>query len=296
MLLRHVADPDSELVLLQNGEIDVAWDLTPTQIQSISSTPGLTTSESPQAVLYWMWPNCTKAPLNNPATWEAIKWSIDYDGIIDTVLNGQALKVQSLSLEGLEGYNPATPYSKNPAMVSSILSQAGISNLSFQLQISSTNSVAQLIAPKLQSDMSDCGINVTLDSLTDAEIFTNWGTGDFQMLSDWWGGGLQSIMNFIPAWTLPSFGLAADWSDWNDPNVTSLSTQTYTTTTDAAADALYSQITNYCLTNAPFVVLWQMVYAIGMNTSVVGMTVPYSRLFIDFSKAYKQSVTGYTPT
>jgi peptide/nickel transport system substrate-binding protein len=296
VILKHVASADSELILLQKNEIDVAWDLTPSQISSLSSTPGLVTSSRPQAVLYWIWMNVAQKPFDNPKVWQAVKYSIDYDGLIQTLLNGQAIKNQTLSLQGLPGYNPAAPFSKNPTMAKSLLSQAGYPNgISAQMNVSSTNSVAVLTATKIQSDMADCGINITLNNITDAEIFTNWVNGNFQMGSDWWGGGLQSIMNFVPTWIIPAAGLAAKWSSWNDPQAVGLAEQTYTAPNESAADALYQQITNYCLDNAPFVILWQMVYAIGLSSSVVGLTVPFSRLFVDFSKVYKQSVGGYTP-
>ena len=48
IVLRHVADPSAQLLLLQKGDVDIARDLGADQLKSIAGNKNLTIAASPQ--------------------------------------------------------------------------------------------------------------------------------------------------------------------------------------------------------------------------------------------------------
>jgi len=216
VIFQHVATPEAELTLLQQGEVDVIYDAVPSQIAANQYTEGLVSSESSQATTSFLWLNQSQPPFNQGAdVWNAVKWSIDYDGLINNVLSGAGVNVQTLSWKGLEGYDANNPFQHNPAMVKQLLTQAGFPNgISFTLKYNADDSIVPIYVPKLQSDMAACGITVTLDGEPGGQMATDDSNGNFAGLTTWEGGGLQHIANIAWVNLDARAGFWATWTNW----------------------------------------------------------------------------------
>ena len=85
IVMRHVADPSAQLLLLQKGDVDIARDLGSDQLKTIAGNKNLTIASAPQGTSMYMAMNQTMPELQKVQVHQAIKWAIDYDAIAKNI-------------------------------------------------------------------------------------------------------------------------------------------------------------------------------------------------------------------
>src|SRR5678809_1629688 len=87
---------------------------------------------------------------------EALRMAIDYDGIVNDLLSGNAQKVQTIIPSPMFGYNNDAPFQQDVEGAKALLQKAGVSNVSLELLIPSGAAPGGVqwsdLAAKLQSD------------------------------------------------------------------------------------------------------------------------------------------------
>ncbi|MBV9523625.1 MAG: ABC transporter substrate-binding protein, partial [Alphaproteobacteria bacterium] len=89
VIVRHVKEPSSQRLLLEKGDIDMARNLTPDMIKVLGENANLTVSDYPKADTYYLGLNQSVEPLKNPKVREALRYLIDYQGMVNSFLKGQ---------------------------------------------------------------------------------------------------------------------------------------------------------------------------------------------------------------
>lgn len=292
ILIQHVADSTTEINGLTTGTYDIAWDPTPTQAQSLFWGPSTAVQEQLQPRIYYVWLNAAQPPFNNPAVNNALKWAIDYNGIVNNVLDGFGQTWQTLSFPNLPGADPSTPYSYDPSKAKSLLASAGYPN-GFNMTIYEANDqLTQGVVETVQSNLADVGVNATINNQPISTTIAEAQKGQIQALIAGWGGAFASMANLIPAWTSPSANSIASWFGWNDPQAVSLTNQWYAAPDDATANSVASQLTQYCLTNAPFIIFFDIEAEVAQRSYVGGFYIPNPEIFVDYRRIYKLPVTS----
>ena len=123
--IKAIQDSEEQARQLEQGEIDIAWNLERSHIEQLLLTPGIELTEFAQFAFYYMGMNLAYEPLSKPEVRDAIRYGIDYDGMINIVLQGAAEKIQTFIPKGFLGYNPAMPYTYNPEKAKQLLIDAG---------------------------------------------------------------------------------------------------------------------------------------------------------------------------
>src|SRR2546430_16422441 len=107
--------------------------------------------------------NVKQPPLDNVKVREAIRWSIDYDGIIRSLLRGGARKVQTIVPEGLFGFNASAPFQQDISKAKALLAEAGVGG-GFTVEMLVPTGPAPGgpqgagLAPQIQSDLAQARI------------------------------------------------------------------------------------------------------------------------------------------
>lgn len=86
IVLRHVPESSSQRLLLENGDVDVARDLSPDDLNSLSKAGKANVTAVPQATLMYLGLNQKNQYLAKPEVQEAIKWLVDYSGIQQNIV------------------------------------------------------------------------------------------------------------------------------------------------------------------------------------------------------------------
>jgi len=113
VLLKGVADPGTRRLLVQQGDVDVAYQLGPDQIAALKSDANVRIDAFPSSLVYYLGFNTKDAKqpaLGNPALWQAARWLVDYDSIANQLLKGQYRIHQSFLPDGFDGALNTTPF------------------------------------------------------------------------------------------------------------------------------------------------------------------------------------------
>ncbi len=83
-------ESSGQRLALENGDIDVARNLEPGDMEAVSKKEGLSVTSAPKGTVYYFSLNQKNEYLKKPEVVEAFKYLVDYDGIGATLIKGSA--------------------------------------------------------------------------------------------------------------------------------------------------------------------------------------------------------------
>ncbi len=162
IVVRHIPEPATQRLLLEKGDIDVARDLTPDQLNPMAGNKDIRIESFPAANNYYLGMNLTEEHLKNPKVQEALKWAVDYQGMANTVLKGRFIVQETFLPIGFLGAIPYNPYHLDIAKAKQLLAEAGYPN-GFELEFTTPNLPPWTdIAQSVQQTMGQAGIKLEL--------------------------------------------------------------------------------------------------------------------------------------
>lgn len=167
VIVRHVAEPSAQRLLLEKGDVDIARNLTPDQVAGLEDNPDIVVDDDPKGTVAYMAANQSDEILGKPGVVDALRWLVDYAGMADSFLRGQWVVHQSFWPSGLWASYDETPYTMNVEKAKAALEKAGVGD-GFEIRIDTlTASPFPEIAQAIQAGLAQAGI--------EAEIVTQEG-------------------------------------------------------------------------------------------------------------------------
>ncbi|MCP5073216.1 MAG: ABC transporter substrate-binding protein [Rhodobacteraceae bacterium] len=158
VIVRHVAEPSAQRLLLEKGDVDLARNLTPDQIKGIGGNADLSVDDSPKGTVVYMAANQTHPILSNPKVMDAIRHAVDYKGMAGSFLAGQWVVHQSFWPKGLWAAYEETPYALDIDKAKTLLNEAGYAD-GFTVRINTlTASPFPELAQAIQGTLAQAGI------------------------------------------------------------------------------------------------------------------------------------------
>lgn len=174
LIFRVVPDPSTRLSLLRSGEVDIARDIAPRDLQDLESDPNITVYRFPSRVVSFIGMNATMPPFDNPLVRQAISYAIPYQTIIDNALYGYAQPLTSVIPEGMPTHTDEYfVYKTDPDKARELLAQAGFPDgLDVTLVTRSDLAESKAVGVWMKSELAKAGINVTIEE-RDGASFTS---------------------------------------------------------------------------------------------------------------------------
>ncbi len=273
ILIKHVSDSSVQLAELQKGDADIAQNLTPEQLATLSGDASSTKGDN--LILFYVGMNVAVKPLDKVEVREALRMAIDYDGIINDMLSGNAKKVQTIVPAGFFGYNDDAPFQQDVAGAKALLAKAGVSNVSLDMLVpegSGPGGVAFAdLAAKLQSDWAQIGVTVNIKQESFAELLKSYRAQKAQLALLYWGPDFADPDTNVTPFTSYKAHSIAWRNSWDDPIATK-SHDAALMTDPVARAAAYKEITEYVLHSGPFAILYQPSALFGVRSNVKGFS------------------------
>ncbi len=280
IMLRHVADPSSQLLMLQKGDVDIARNLTSEQLQTLMGDDNYNLTRKATAGIGLMSLNQKEEVLQNPKLWEAIKWAIDYDGIQKNIVPLTHKVHQSIIPEGFAGAVTETPYQRDVEKAKALMAEAGLED---GFTISMDHYSAQPwpdIAQAIQANLKDIGINLELRSAENRQVLTKMRAREHQIALTSWGSDyfdpntnadvfLNNPDNSDNAATKPF----AWRSHYQNADFAKKSLAARDEKDPATRIKLYEELQNEFMHNSPFIVMLQPVMTAAAGKGVTGMRI-----------------------
>ena len=162
LIVKGIQEPETELSMLTNGELDIAYDLQQPQLEQLVTNRQMDVQETLSMSLYYFAMNQNYPPLAKPEVRKAIRYALDYEGLVQQIWGGAARIHQTFIPKGLLGYNPATPYARDLSKAKELLQAAGYSD-GFEVELTCLDySPWMEIAMFVKANLADIGIRVTI--------------------------------------------------------------------------------------------------------------------------------------
>ncbi len=162
VIVRHVAEPSSQRLLLEKGDIDMARNLTPDQIKGVAGNTDIAIDGNPKGTVVYMAANASHPILGNPDVVQAMRYLVDYEGMEKSFLAGQFVTHQAFWPAGLWGALEETPYKLDVAKGKELLAKAGHGD-GFSVRINTLNAAPFMeIAQSVQSTLAKGGIKTEI--------------------------------------------------------------------------------------------------------------------------------------
>ena len=222
--IKTIPELATRTAALRSGEVHVAKDVAVEEIDAISKSGRALAKTTPSNRIPYYVMEVRKPPLNNKLLRQAINYGANLDGIIQSVLYGNASRVPTTVAPWHVGFDPdLKPYQYDPDKAKALMKEAGFSN-GFDLNINfiqgrylKDKEVAEAIAQELNKvgirtkpNLLDAALFSQQDSdqHLDGLIFASWGNwifdADNQLFVRWHtsardtanGGKQQSSLSY----------------------------------------------------------------------------------------------------
>ncbi|ETD82357.1 ABC transporter substrate-binding protein [Rhodobacter capsulatus] len=187
VLMRHIPEGATQRLLIEKGDIDIAREMTPTDIEGVSGNPDIVVQNDVGGQIYYLAMNQKVADLANPKVLEAMRWAVDYQGMADSILKGQWVVHQAFLPKGFLGALDDTPYSLDLEKAKAALAESGV-KLPLEVSLTVRNNPERMnIAQSVQHTFGQIGINVTLDVGDGKQVLEKFRGRQHQITLQTWG-------------------------------------------------------------------------------------------------------------
>ena len=167
VIITNLPEAATQKVALESGEIDLALDLTSDQIADLEGTDGITIASNPGVIVHFLLMNNDPeigGPVSNPLVQLAIRYALDYEGY--RALWG-GITPGSIMAVGLQtAMGPEMAFTRDLDRARELLAEAGYPegfDITLDYPIFTFQGVnMETNAQKIQADLAEVGINVTL--------------------------------------------------------------------------------------------------------------------------------------
>jgi peptide/nickel transport system substrate-binding protein len=293
VILDGVTNPATQALRLQKGEADMAFNLTDDQAAALKGDPTLRIATGLTLDFFFLAMNVSPAisrPLSNPLVRQAVRYALDYDGIIK-LLDGAGVQLASVIPIGYVGNsaddNAALRIRTDVQRAKALLAQAGYPKgfsvtLTYPTNFSFDGVAFEPLAAKVINDLKAVGITVTPKGEPPAVAIPDYISGKPSMVLWIWTADYPD-----PNDNLTVFGpgdLAGRRSNYlQDGNLADLIARGDATANTAARAAIYKRVQEQLLKTGPYAVLVQPEYPVGLRADLRGFVYsPFAR--VDFAR------------
>ena len=187
VIIRHIKESATQRLLLEKGDIDVARNLAPQDLDALASKKSIKFSSTLEGRNYYIGLNQKNPNLAKPEVREALKWLVDYSAIADTLMKNIGVVNQNFLPVGLLGASKQNPYKLDVAKAKGLLAKAGLPN-GFKVTIDMrTEQPAQGITEAFQQTAKLAGIDIEILPGDGAQTLTKYRARKHDMYIGDWG-------------------------------------------------------------------------------------------------------------
>ena len=162
VIIEHVPEPATQLLLLEKGDIDIARDLTSDQLATLKDNKNITITPSLGSDSWYISLSQTEEHLANPKVREALHYLVDYQGMTNSFLKGSFKVQQSFLPEGFFGAVTDNPYHLDVEKAKALLAEGGYKD-GFDIHMEAFNSSPMAeIAQSVQQTMGLANVRVKI--------------------------------------------------------------------------------------------------------------------------------------
>ncbi|WP_410000600.1 ABC transporter substrate-binding protein [Mesorhizobium sp. SP-1A] len=277
VIYRHMKESSGQRLALEAGDIDVARNLDPNDLDAVAKNDKVATTSAPKGTVYYISFNQKNEKLAKPEVRQAFKYLIDYDAIGSTLIKGIGEIHQTFLPKGVLGELDENPFKLDVAKAKELLEKAGLKDgFSVTMDVRNTQPVTA-ISESFQQTAGQAGIKVEIIPGDGKQTLTKYRARNHDIYIGQWGQDY-----FDPNSNAQTFASNTDNSDegknktlaWrNDWDVPELTKQTEAALLEKDAGKraeMYQKLQKEVLDTSPFAIIYQQTEVAGLRSNVKG--------------------------
>ncbi len=277
VIIRHIGDSAAQLLSIRRGDIDIAFNLIPEQISTIKSDANLRLEALTSLDFVYM--ALTQEPDYNKAlavkeARQAIGYAIDYDGIINSLLGGAAVRPANFLPIGVSGSTEEIAkqigFRQDLDKAKSLLQKAGLAE-GFEFDIAYGNAAIagvtyQTLAQKIQADLARVNIRAKLTPMDQVNLRTTYTGNKAQggVLTFWNPPAVENLL-----WAAATVERVAKRVHWTVPDDVTRLVHSAAGEQDPKKQAeLWVEYQKRVVDQANYIILFQPVYQIAVRNTL----------------------------
>ena len=270
VILRIIPDSANRALLLREGEVDIATDLSTEELQALRGSDGVKVLSIPTRNQMILGFNVQQEPFDDPLVRQALSYAVPYEDIIAGVFSGNGLvSAGPIPVGGQFHDSSLWPYSLDLDQARALLEEAGLGDgFEFTLDIASGSPVTEQIAILLQDSLAQIGVTMNINPQSSSEFAEQLGTLEHQA----W---MRDLLWYVddPGYTGKLFfqtGAVANWMGYSNAELDTVIDE-LSVTVDATRQAeLAQQYQTLLIEDAPALYLAEMPFEIAMREDIQG--------------------------
>ena len=275
VIYRHVKESATQRLMLEKGDVDVARNLEPGDLEAVSQNPDLATTSAAKGTVYYISLNQKNETLAKPEVREAMKYLVDYDAIGSTLIKGIGEIHQTFLPEGVLGALDENPYKFDVAKAKELLEKAGLKDgFNVTMDVRSTQPVTG-IAESFQQTAGQAGIKIEIIPGDGKQTLTKYRARNHDIYIGQWGQDY-----FDPHSNADTFASNPNNADdsptktlawrnaWDVPELTEKTKAALLERDNDKRAQLYQELQKAVLETSPFVIVFQQIEVAGVRKAV----------------------------
>ncbi|MEQ8356991.1 MAG: ABC transporter substrate-binding protein [Kiloniellaceae bacterium] len=264
VILRHIVEPATQQLLLEKGDVDIARNLGPDQLESLRKNPDITVQDGVKGAVYYLGLSQKNEALSKPKVREALKYLVDYKGMESTIVRDLLKVHQAFLPRGFLGALEATPYTLDVNKAKQLLAEAGYPN-GFKVTMDTrNNSPTMEMAQSIQATFAQGGVDLEIIPGDGKQTLTKYRARNHDIYIGRWGPDYQD-----PHTNADTFARNPDNSDdakskplawrnsWDIPEMTKAADAAVLERDPAKRAQMYLEIQKVHQATSPFVIMFQ---------------------------------------
>ncbi|MCE8418161.1 ABC transporter substrate-binding protein [Rhodovulum sulfidophilum] len=279
VIVRHIAESATQRLLLERGDIDVARNLNPQDVQGLDGAEGVRIQEELKGYLMYASFNQKIPELQDPKVLEALKYLVDYEGMANSFLKGQWTIQQNFLPQTYLGAVKENPFFFDPEHAKTLLSEAGVDGLELTIGVRDVQERME-IAQSMQNTFAQAGIDLNIEVGTGKQILAKYRARDLDVYLGTWGPDYPdpqtnaSTFAYNPdnSAEAQNGGILAWRNSWDADGLTEMTEAAVTERDTAKRIEMYHEIQARFRETSPFVIMFQAIEQDGLRENVEGFT------------------------
>ncbi|WP_416409052.1 ABC transporter substrate-binding protein [Agrobacterium rosae] len=191
VLMRHLPESQSQRLMLEKGDIDVAYSLQAPDLRSLEADKDIAIESTPGSGFYYLGVSMKDERFANKKVREALRYLIDYEGLDKAVMPYYGKLHQRPISTGVLGALPDEGFKLDVPKAKALLAEAGYPNgFKTTLRVLSEDPFMKA-ATAIQNTLGQAGIQAELISGSGDQIYGAMRERKFELLVGRGGGGQQ---------------------------------------------------------------------------------------------------------
>ena len=278
VIVRHVAEPSAQRLMVEKGDVDITRDLTPDQIKGVAGNADLAVDANPKGALMYLAANAAHPIVGDPRVSKALRYLVDYEGMAGSFLAGQQRVHQAVWPSGLWGALDETPYSLDVDAAKALLAEAGHPD-GFEIRLDTlTSAPFPDVAQAIQSTLAKAGIEAEIVTAEGKTLWPMYRARKHEVILARWSPDYTDPHSNVDAFArnpdnrpeAKLTGVLAWRNSWQDEEMNAMVVAARNEPDLAKREQRYHDIQRSLQENSPYVVMFQQTEQVVRRNNVQG--------------------------